>query len=117
MQCTGVLDDNDNFVGEEFPPEPPEYVPLWYKEKIVTLAATHPKWSLKSLQKHGASRLKYKKDLYRWKEDVKRGGTHFDKWTTIDQKTYEQFVEARMNMEQVKYCNFCTISKNNQFCF
>lgn len=101
LQCTDVPDDDD-FMAEEFQPEPLDYIPLWYKEKVVALAAAHPKWNLKTLQANGAARLKHKETLYRWKEDVKRGGTNFDKWKTIEHETYERFVEARNNMEQVK---------------
>lgn len=39
--------------------------------------------------------------IYRWRDDVKRGGTNFDKWKTIDSETYERFLEARQNLEQV----------------
>lgn len=104
LQCKGVQEDDDECVAEEFTPVPKDYIPLWYKERAVALAAAHPKWSLKSLQANGCSRLKHKKHLYRWRDDVKRGGTNVDKWTTIDQETYERFLEARQNLEQVIYC-------------
>ncbi|XP_046476181.1 uncharacterized protein [Neodiprion pinetum] len=100
-ECIGVPEDDDNFVAQEFAPEPRDYIPLSYKERAVAIADAHPKWSLKCLQNHGASRLKHKQNLYRWKEDVKRGGTYFDRWKTIDSDTYERFLEARSSMEQV----------------
>lgn len=106
MQCMGVEGDGD-FVAEEFTPTPTDYVSLAYKERAVALATAHPKWSLRSLQSHGVSRLKHKSMLYRWKEDVKRGGTNFDKWRTIDCETHERFVEARQNLEQVNYIEIC----------
>lgn len=87
---------------EEFSPEPRDYIPLWYKKNAVALAEAHPRWSLKSLQANGAGRLKQKHLLRRWKDDVNRGGTNFDKWKSIDYDTYERFLEARNNMEQVK---------------
>lgn len=40
-----------------------DYIPLSYKERAVALAEAHPKWSLKTLQKHGCYRLKDKKRL------------------------------------------------------
>lgn len=102
LQYPGVEGDG-GFVADEFAHEPADYVPLSYKERAVALAVAHPKWSLKSLQSHGVSRLKHKSMLYRWKEDVKRGGTRLDKLNTIDRETYERFVEARQNLEQVNH--------------
>lgn len=94
-------DDSDQYMlpGEE---KTLEYIPLEYKIKVVNLAKEHPKWSLKTLQKNGCSRLKSMKLLYRWKEDIKRGGTRIDKYTAIDSWTYDRFVEAcRANHQQV----------------
>lgn len=45
--------------------------------------------------------------LYRWKDDIKRGGTPHDKWKVIEQETHERFVEAGKNLEQVNF-NFGT---------
>lgn len=86
---------------EEFQKPPFDYIPLEYKMKTVALAETHPKWSLATLQKKGCSRLKRKDDLKKWAEDVKKGGTHFDKWVHIDAETFERFKEARASYEQV----------------
>lgn len=90
-------------MADEFKPAPVDYVPLSYKQTAVAIAAAHPKWSLKSLQAHGLSRLKNKRSLYRWRDDVKRGGNTFDKWYTINCETYERFLEARQNLEQVRH--------------
>lgn len=72
-----------------------------YKETVVALAQMNPKWNLATLQKKGASRLKRKDYLQRWKEDIKKGGTRFDKLRTIDSETFDRFIEARRNLEQV----------------
>ncbi|XP_014473194.1 PREDICTED: uncharacterized protein LOC106743652 [Dinoponera quadriceps] len=78
-----------------------DYIPLSYKEKVVALAEAHPKWSLKTLKKRGCSRLRDKKELARWKNDIKRGGTVVDKWKHIETETYERFKEAKEHLEQV----------------
>jgi len=75
---------------------------LEYKEKVVALAQAHPKWSLATLKKYGGGRLKRKDYLQRWKEDVEKGGTRFDKLRTIDSETFTRFREARSRLEQVK---------------
>lgn len=71
--------------------------------KTVALATAHPKWSLANLQKKGCSRLKRKKDLKKWTDDVKKCGTNFDKWMHIDTETFDRFKEARSLHEQVNY--------------
>ncbi|XP_071573952.1 uncharacterized protein [Temnothorax nylanderi] len=90
----------------EFQPELPfsrdyEYIPLSYKEKAVALAEMHPQWTLKTLQRQGCHKLKNKKMLRIWKEDVKRGGTKIDKWKYIETQTFEHFTEARQCLEQI----------------
>lgn len=70
------------------------------------MATLHPKWKLKTLQTKGFARLKSERALLQWKTDVKRGGTHFDKWNSIDEETYERFVEARRNNEQVNIVKY-----------
>jgi len=85
-------------------PEDPSnfnYIPLSYKQKTVALVEAHPKWNLKTLQRYGCARLKNMKRLREWKEDVKRGGTTFDKWKQIEIETFEHFIEARESLEQV----------------
>lgn len=73
-----------------------------YKEKVLAIANAHPKWSLVTLQKNGAHRLKWKDYLQRWKEDVQKGGTKIDKLRAIDSETFDRFKEARSCFEQVK---------------
>lgn len=73
-----------------------------YKERAVALAEANPKWSLKTLQKQGCSRLKDKKRLKQWKQDITQGGTMFDKWKQIKIETLERFKQARECLEQVK---------------
>lgn len=72
-----------------------------YKEKTVALAEIHPTWSIKTLQRKGCHKLKDKRMLRAWKEDVKRGGTSIDKWKYIEIQTFEHFQEARACLEQV----------------
>lgn len=92
---------------DEYDPEDEEerskvdYVPLDYKEKVVNLAKEHPKWSLKTLQTKGASRLKNMKQLKRWEDQVKTRGTKLDKYKTIDSLTYDRFKKARESGQRV----------------
>lgn len=51
--------------------------------------------------KKGCSRLKNLKSLKRWQEDIIHGGTKIDKHSIIDSWTYDRFVEARENFQQV----------------
>jgi len=45
--------------------------------------------------------LTRKEFLKKWKEDVQKGGTHYDKWFHIDTDTFDRFKEARASSEQV----------------
>lgn len=78
-----------------------EQIPLDYKIKVLNIAKAHPTWSLQTLQRKGCSRLKRKEYLSRWEEDVKKGGNTFDKYAIIDSWTYDRFLEARENCQQV----------------
>ncbi|XP_020292188.1 uncharacterized protein LOC109858896 [Pseudomyrmex gracilis] len=78
-----------------------DYIPLEYKIKVVNMAKQHPHWNLKTLQKKGCSRLKNIKCLPRWEKDIKHGGTNIDKYTIINSWTYDRFVEAKNNYQQV----------------
>lgn len=77
----------------------------------------HPKWSLKTLQKQGSSKLKSKSALYQWKEDVKQGGTTVDKWKHIEVQTFECFLDAREHLEQVilKNINIIELEKFQKY--
>jgi len=86
---------------EEYEKPPFDYIPLEYKARTVALAEAHPKWSLATLHKRGCSRLTRKEFLKKWKEDVQKGGTHYDKWFHIDTDTFDRFKEARASTEQV----------------
>ncbi|KAG5338020.1 SETMR methyltransferase, partial [Acromyrmex heyeri] len=90
--------DADNIL-EDYKEFSAEYIPLAYKEKVVALAQAHPKWSLTTLQKYGASRLKQKGHLQRWIEDVKKGGTRLDKLGKINSEIFKRFSEARCRLE------------------
>lgn len=78
-----------------------DYIPLDSKIRAVTLAKEHPHWSLKNLQKKGCSRLKSMRYLSRWEEQIKSGGSKFDKYCIVDSWTYDRFVEARQNFHQI----------------
>ncbi|KYM98426.1 hypothetical protein ALC62_10866 [Cyphomyrmex costatus] len=100
-ECTDDPKLDGDYIPEDYKEFSAEYIPLEYKEKIVALAQAHPKWSLTTLQRCGAHRLKHKAYLQRWKEDIKKGGTRFDKLGKIDSETFERFGEARRCLEQV----------------
>ncbi|KAL1492465.1 hypothetical protein ABEB36_010717 [Hypothenemus hampei] len=72
-----------------------EQISLETKIKVVRLARQNPKWSLKTLQVKGSRKLKSKDDIRRWECDIVKGGTIFDKYATIDSRTYDRFVESR----------------------
>lgn len=100
------LEDNDSDDSDEYQPDvkkakQKDYISLDYKVKVVNIAKQYPKWSLANLQKKGCSRLKSMKDLKKWEEHIKKGGTMIDKYTTIDSWTYDRFTEARENLQQV----------------
>lgn len=92
---------SDEYEPEEKRPRELEHVPLDYKVKVVNIAKAHPTWSLQTLQKKGCSRLKKKEYISRWEEDIKKGGTLFDKYAVIDSWTYDRFMEARQGYHQV----------------
>lgn len=93
---------DENYYPPDFEQASSDYISLEYKEKIVALAQAHPKWSLSTFQKNGATRLKRKDHLQRWKEDVLNGGTMIDKLKSIDSETFKRFEEARNSFQQVK---------------
>ncbi|GBO19182.1 hypothetical protein AVEN_38866-1 [Araneus ventricosus] len=39
--------------------------------------------------------------LSKWEEEIKKGGNLFDKYSILDSWTYDRFVEARENYQQV----------------
>jgi len=89
-----------------YEPEPALYrladhIPLDSKIRMINIAKEHPNWSLQTLQKKGCSLLKKKENLKKWEADVKSGGTRFDKISSIDSWTYDRYVEARQNRQQV----------------
>ncbi|KAF5279826.1 hypothetical protein FQA39_LY18219 [Lamprigera yunnana] len=93
-ECLFHKVEDDDF--EKYVPEVKltEYTPIDYKVKVINMVKEHPKWSLKSLHKRGASCLKNMKYLARWKEDIKSGGTTIDKYSVINLWTYDRFMEA-----------------------
>lgn len=61
----------------------------------------HPKWTLQTLRQKGCSQLKRMDDLSRWERDIEKGGNVSDKYSIIDTWTYDCFIEARQNNQQV----------------
>ena len=90
---------------------------LDYKAKVIALADAHPKWSLSTLKKRGAGRLKSKKYLARWRKDVESGGTKYDKLHKIDTEVFELFKKARASGQQVKFINLPVTSFNNNYVY
>lgn len=94
-----------------------EHIPLEYKIKGVNLVKMHPKWTLATLHKKGGSRLKRMDYLSLWENDIKKGGTAYDKYSIIDSWTYDRFVEARQHYQQVTTRNLqqWALAAANQF--
>lgn len=93
--------DEDYEPDEEKAKTDADYIPPDYKIKVVKMAKEHPKWSLKSIQRKGGSRLKRMDQLKIWEEHIRSGGTAIDKYNTIDSRIYDRFVEARQSNKQV----------------
>ncbi|KAL1493936.1 hypothetical protein ABEB36_009616 [Hypothenemus hampei] len=100
-ECTYDSTNDPDYDPEDYKDPPADYIPILYKERAVALAEAHPTWSLATLQRMGAHRLKRKDYIQRWKVDIQKGGTRMDKLHTIDTETFERFIEARQNLEQV----------------
>ncbi|XP_043481828.1 histone acetyltransferase KAT6B-like [Leptopilina heterotoma] len=76
-------------------------ITLAYKKKVVALAEKHPNWSLSTLRRRGAQRLKSYKILALWKKEIENGGTKHDKLRAIRKECFDRFREARRNGEAV----------------
>jgi len=72
-----------------------EKIPFGMKIKAVQLAELHPEWSIKSLRSKSTRLLKDRSQLARWKIDIEKGGTRYDKLRAINNNVYDRFVEAR----------------------
>lgn len=85
-------------------------ITLEYKKKVVALAEGHPNWSLSTLRRKGAQRLKSFRILALWKKEIENGGTKHDKLRAIGKECFDRFREARRNSEAVRtfffYLNF-----------
>ena len=101
--CEGVNFEtvHDDSSPEEYDPEykkskPNDYISLDNKIKFINIAEAHPTWSLTTLQKKNT--VVWKKEyLSSRKEDIKKGGAIFDKYTVIDSWIYDRFIEARQH--------------------
>jgi len=78
-----------------------DYIPLETKIKILNMVREHPKWSLKTVQKHGGSALKNKSDLKKWKDQIEKGYGAKEKYEMINKWTFDRFVEARQQMQPI----------------
>ncbi|XP_046411535.1 uncharacterized protein LOC124175377 [Neodiprion fabricii] len=98
---SGSASDDEYKPDEENTKPDIDHVPLEYKIKIVNMAKSHPKWSLKTLQKKGGSRLKRMNQLTVWEKQITSGGTTKDKYKIIDSCTYNRFMKARQSNQLV----------------
>jgi hypothetical protein len=96
-----VNESSDEYEPDEKKKKEYDYISIDYKIRAVTLAKEHPGWSLKTLQRKGCSRLKNMSYLSRWEEQIKSGGSKFDKYCTVDSWTHDRFIEARQNFQQI----------------
>ncbi|XP_036144190.1 uncharacterized protein LOC118646035 [Monomorium pharaonis] len=96
-----VEEDESDYEPKEKKSKKQDFIPLNYKIKVVNIAKSHPKWSLKNLHKKRCSQLKRMDQLPIWEQHIKSGGTVFDKYTIIDSWTYDRFIEARQINQQV----------------
>jgi hypothetical protein len=71
------------------------------KEEILQLVKAHPNWSLATLQRRGAAELKHLRYVGVWQRQVNSGGTIFEKYAAIDGFVWEQFVEARNELQSI----------------
>lgn len=81
--------DSDN---EEQKLEKIEKIPFRIKIKAVQL---HPEWSIKSLRLKSTRFLKKRSQLARWKIDIEKGGTRYNKLRAISNNVYDRFFETR----------------------
>lgn len=95
------LDDESDYEPEEKHSKSMDYIPIDYKVKVINMAKQHPKWTLKSLQRRGCYKLKRMDLLKVWEQHIISGGTTFDKYAIINSWTYDRFIEARQNNQQV----------------
>lgn len=70
--------------------------------EILKLIAAHPNWNIKTIQKHGGKEFKYHHYKARWEDQIKRGGTKFEKYRFIDNYVFTKFEESRKCYKFVK---------------
>ncbi|XP_076386074.1 uncharacterized protein LOC143264143 [Megachile rotundata] len=75
-----------------------EVVDLEYKKKAVSFwkRGTKRALSFRTVQTR-YKKLKSRRQLYEWEEQIKKGGSRFDKLKTIANATLQKFIEARQN--------------------
>ncbi|XP_015435764.1 PREDICTED: uncharacterized protein LOC107191282 [Dufourea novaeangliae] len=100
-QCGSNEEEKDLWEGDLTASHQQDFITLEYKKKVVAMAKAHPKWSLATLQKRGASLLKRKDLIKTWEATIAAGGTIFDKYEAINSMTFKRFEEAKNNLEQV----------------
>lgn len=72
-----------------------EKIPFGIKIKAVQLAQLHPEWSIKSLHSKSTRFLKNRSQLARWKIDIEKSGTRYDKLRAISNNVYNRFFDTR----------------------
>ncbi|KAJ8684535.1 hypothetical protein QAD02_020327 [Eretmocerus hayati] len=76
-----------------------------HEVKMVAIADAHPNWSLRTLQNNGCAALTHMDTLARWRADIAKKGTQFDRSEFINEKTFEAFKEARSKRQPVLFRN------------
>lgn len=79
-----------------------EAVPLKKKIEILQLRDQHPNWSQKTLRTYGGRFVPRIDELIRWRREVLKGGTKYDKSEAIRQFVFDRFKEARMKKQPVE---------------
>ncbi|KAJ8675940.1 hypothetical protein QAD02_011726 [Eretmocerus hayati] len=80
-------------------------ISLQLKIKMVAIADAHPNWGLSTLQRNGCAALTRMDTLIRWRADIAKNGTQFDRSDYIHEKTFESFKEARSRRQPVLFRN------------
>ena len=79
------------------------YIPV--AEKADILAKVIPLldkgYTLEYCHRHGGSKLKYRYYIPRWQEDVRNGGTVWEKFKAIDDETWKKFQESKQAFRNV----------------
>jgi hypothetical protein len=86
-----MIDDD----GNEVLPDSTQDCTIQRKIEILQIISEHPNWSLKTIQSKGCREYKHASYKKRWEEQIKRGGTTYEKYLQIDSYVYERYSDAR----------------------